>query len=97
MHALIDQENPKRTGMKCLPAEAISGCNGTILHDWHAETVAIRAFNRFLVDECHKMAANCLQNSEIVEWREPQMIEKQRFSIKDDVKIYMYCSEAPCG
>ena len=83
--------------MKCLPAEAISDSCGIVLHDWHAETVAIRALNRFLVEACHQLAVNGEQESEIVERRPPQSTGKQSFLVRDDVKIYMYCSEAPCG
>lgn len=83
--------------MKCLPAEAIPGSNGIVLHDWHAETIAIRAFNRHLVEECHQMAVNSRKESEIIEWRKPHLIGKTPFSIRDDVRIYMYCSEVPCG
>ena len=83
--------------MKCLPAAAIQSVNGIVLHDWHAETVAIRAFNRFLTDECYKLAANHEFRSAVIEWSNPGLLEKQPFSIRDDVNIYMYCSEAPCG
>ncbi|KAL4935306.1 adenosine deaminase/editase [Aspergillus oleicola] len=41
------------TGAKCLPASQIPNCNGLVLHDWHAEILAIRAFNFWLLSECH--------------------------------------------
>ena len=44
------------TGMKCLPHSKIPHANGNVLHDSHAEVLAIRAFNRFLVDECEELA-----------------------------------------
>ncbi|KAG6029845.1 hypothetical protein E4U41_000259 [Claviceps citrina] len=40
------------TGMKCLPAAKVADANGNVIHDWHAEVLAMRAFNRFLLDEC---------------------------------------------
>ena len=83
--------------MKCLPAEVAQSANGTVLHDWHAETVAIRGFNRFLIDESYKLAANHGFRSAMIEWRKPRLPEEQPFTIRDDVKLYMYCSEAPCG
>lgn len=83
--------------MKCMPANDIPGSSGIVLHDWHAEIVAIRAFNRFLVEECHQLAANGRRESEIVELRKPQATGNQCFSIRDDIKICMYCSEVPCG
>ncbi|KAL4947156.1 adenosine deaminase/editase [Aspergillus filifer] len=40
------------TGAKCLPASQIPSCNGLVLHDCHAEILAIRAFNFWLLSEC---------------------------------------------
>ncbi|CZT15690.1 related to tRNA-specific adenosine deaminase 1 [Ramularia collo-cygni] len=94
-------------GMKCLPQSKISSANGNVLHDWHAEILAIRAFNRFLVDECADLARRGLGSETAwIRWR--QNVEKdevedaagwqgQPFALRDDVKIHMYCSEAPCG
>ena len=31
--------------MGCLPAPSLRFANGIVLHDWHAEILAIRAFN----------------------------------------------------
>ncbi|RMY70297.1 hypothetical protein D0862_14771 [Hortaea werneckii] len=44
------------TGMKCLPHAKLQSAKGNVLHDWHAEVLALRAFNRFLVDECSDLA-----------------------------------------
>ncbi|KAL4875995.1 adenosine deaminase/editase, partial [Aspergillus karnatakaensis] len=41
------------TGAKCLPASQITHCNGLVLHDSHAEILAMRAFNFWLLSECH--------------------------------------------
>ena len=86
--------------MKCLPASKLPLAHGTVLHDWHAEVLAIRAFNRFLIQECADLAAAGLRSSTFVRRREDTEItsaEFQPFAIKEDVKIHMYCSEAPCG
>ncbi|KAL4793558.1 adenosine deaminase/editase [Aspergillus venezuelensis] len=40
------------TGAKCLPASQILNCNGLVLHDCHAEILAVRAFNFWLLSEC---------------------------------------------
>lgn len=42
--------------MKCLPQNKLVLAKGNVLHDWHAEVLAIRAFNRFLVDQCADLA-----------------------------------------
>lgn len=94
--------------MKCLPQSKISSANGNVLHDWHAEVLAIRAFNRFLVDECADLAREGLGGeSAWVKWRENvehehehdtnESWQGQPFALKEDVKIHMYCSEVPCG
>ncbi|KAF2139526.1 uncharacterized protein K452DRAFT_274870 [Aplosporella prunicola CBS 121167] len=86
------------TGMKCLPASRIPAANGVVLHDWHAEVLAIRAFNRFLIDECAGLLSG--RESEFVRLREQHELSLtsfQPFAVRDHVRIYMYCSEAPCG
>ncbi|KAK2006403.1 adenosine-deaminase domain-containing protein [Colletotrichum eremochloae] len=84
--------------MKCLPASKLSLAKGNALHDWHAEVLAIRAFNRWLLDEC----SSHLQGSasDFVRRREVSEVSDdspQPFAVKDGVKLHMYCSEAPCG
>jgi len=86
--------------MKCLPSSKLPLTHGNVLHDWHAEIVAIRAFNRFLIEECADLAVSGLRSSAFLRHREQDEItgpEYQPFAIKESVKIYMYCSEAPCG
>ncbi|KFY07059.1 hypothetical protein V492_07478 [Pseudogymnoascus sp. VKM F-4246] len=88
------------TGMKCLPSNKIPEANGTVLHDWHAEVVALRSINRFLLEECRKIALSKEQSSKYVRRRRADEITPsnfQPFTIKEDVKLHMYCSEAPCG
>lgn len=45
------------TGMKCLPQSKLRSANGTVLHDWHAEVLAIRALNHFILQECKAVLA----------------------------------------
>ncbi|CBY00524.1 similar to tRNA-specific adenosine deaminase [Plenodomus lingam JN3] len=73
---------------------------GTILHDWHAEVVAIRAFNRYLLDQCLQLSTPPYTPSDFLRQRSADEYtdsEYQPFTIKDNVRIHMYCSEAPCG
>ncbi|OAG06499.1 uncharacterized protein CC84DRAFT_1146686, partial [Paraphaeosphaeria sporulosa] len=88
------------TGMKCLPSNKLPLAHGNALHDWHAEVLAIRAFNRFLLDELillltppHTPSAYLREITP--EGRTPS--QPQPFTLRDDIRIYMYCSEAPCG
>jgi tRNA-specific adenosine deaminase 1 len=88
------------TGMKCLPASKISEVNGTVLHDWHAEIVALRSINRFLLEECRTIAQSKTQSSKYVRKRNADEITQRNFQpfiIREDVKLHMYCSEAPCS
>ncbi|KAK1641409.1 adenosine-deaminase [Colletotrichum phormii] len=91
------------TGMKCLPASKLPLAKGNALHDWHAEVLAIRAFNRHLLDECDthlQENETRIPSSDIITRRPPSAISPaspQPFAIRDDVTLHMYCSEAPCG
>ncbi|KYK59798.1 putative tRNA-specific adenosine deaminase 1 [Drechmeria coniospora] len=89
------------TGMKCLPACKLPESNGNALHDWHAEILAIRTLNRFLLDDCSSLIEN-RPHSGLLQTAPHggTSDEKPRtppFRIRDNVKIHMYCSEAPCG
>ncbi|KAF1958331.1 hypothetical protein CC80DRAFT_490928 [Byssothecium circinans] len=92
--------------MKCLPTTKLPLSHGTALHDWHAEVLAIRAFNRFLLDHilltltlpppAHPSPFLRRRSNEEIASTSPTH-ETQPFTIEDDVTIFMYCSEAPCG
>lgn len=43
--------------MKCLSQDRINSLQGNVIHDSHAEILALRAFNRFLLDQCSALAA----------------------------------------
>ncbi|KAK5727289.1 hypothetical protein LTR15_003183 [Elasticomyces elasticus] len=115
------------TGMKCLPLAKLPPANGNVLHDWHAEILAIRALNRWLLDECEELVRKGKEaESRWVAWRQEFKAENscsaqaaghehlvdpeatkdqcpgpdwqgQPFSIRDDVRIHLYVSDAPCG
>ncbi|QPG97428.1 hypothetical protein C2857_006310 [Epichloe festucae Fl1] len=82
------------TGMKCLPASKLAEANGNAIHDWHAEVLAMRALNRFLLDECRAHAQHG-RSGQVVDLSD--LPGSKPFKIKDNVKLHMYCSEAPCG
>ncbi|KAL8901060.1 MAG: hypothetical protein Q9207_005381 [Kuettlingeria erythrocarpa] len=89
------------TGMKCLPIDQVAQANGSVVHDWHAEVVALRSFNHFLLHECLELSTSPTRTSPIVRRREAHEISDilglQPFSIHDNLKFHMYSSEAPCG
>ena len=87
--------------MKCLPStkpELLA--SGHVLHDWHAEIVAIRAFNHFLLQECKMLVQDEAFQSSVLTRNDHDNAHggsKHPFSIRTSIKIFMYCSEAPCG
>ncbi|KAJ5656729.1 hypothetical protein N7507_008679 [Penicillium longicatenatum] len=100
------------SGAKCLSASHIPRCRGLVLHDCHAEILAIRAFNYWLLTECHDLITEeKLENtkpslSPIIRRRafpndcsgtSNSSIDWPPFEIRPDVKLYMYCTCAPCG
>ncbi|KAF4583296.1 tRNA-specific adenosine deaminase [Ophiocordyceps camponoti-floridani] len=82
------------TGMKCLAADRLATAAGNVLHDWHAEVLAIRTFNRFLLDECLSLSRDGASASNIIVFASGT---SPPFRIRPDVKLHMYSSEAPCG
>ncbi|KAF7560736.1 hypothetical protein G7046_g3399 [Stylonectria norvegica] len=85
------------TGMKCLPVSKVPESNGVGIHDWHAEILAIRTLNRFLLDECHNFTVDGEDLSILCRRNTGGGLRSKPFEIRDDVKLHMYCSEAPCG
>ena len=80
------------TGMKCLPRDKIEGLNGNVIHDSHAEILALRAFNRFLLDQSALLVADPAADNVLSVSGAGRM-----FGIGEGFSIHMYCSEAPCG
>ncbi|GAO14546.1 hypothetical protein UVI_02032570 [Ustilaginoidea virens] len=81
------------TGAKCLPASKLGQTDGNAIHDWHAEILAIRAFNRYLLDECRRLQQG--KPSAVLQTSPGDAAHP--FALRDNVKLHMYCSEAPCG
>lgn len=77
-----------------------------VLHDCHAEILAIRAFNYWLLTECHSLLAEKqadIPNAQSSIFLHRRKTEKEPsaggppFEIQSDVNLYMYCTCAPCG
>ena len=79
-------------GVKCLPVAKCATANGRLLHDWHAEILALRGLNRFLMEECLG-----LQKGKDSRYLHVRSGDHQPFAINSDVKVYLVATTAPCG
>ena len=90
-----------RSGAKCLPSSHIPICKGLVLHDSHAEILAIRAFNYWLLNECHGVLASPEPESPSPYIRRLKHTRSNEhwppLELYPDVRVYMYCTCAPCG
>lgn len=91
------------TGSKCLPQNALAKCQGQVVHDCHAEILAIRAFNCWVLKEVFW----------VLEHEEDRATEDSQgkssafvtrtdggnlpFQLREGVSIHMLSTEAPCG
>ncbi|CAG8888173.1 unnamed protein product [Penicillium egyptiacum] len=106
------------SGAKCLSASHLPRCRGLVLHDCHAEILAIRAFNYWLLTECNSVLsrekqlpnghdASTPDNQKVSDspFIQRRKIKEDKgsptewppFELRPDIKIYMYCTCAPCG
>lgn len=74
---------------------------GHVLHDWHAEIMSIRALNHFLLQEANHLLSSPASTSTILRRREEHEMTKafgqQCLALREDLRLMMYSSEAPCG
>ncbi len=89
--------------MKCMPANQTALlASGNVLHDWHAEILAIRAFNHFLLQETQRLAFSSTFESCILRRKNAHesvslSSRPQLYAVHENLRIMMYCSEVPCG
>ena len=55
--------------MRCLPVSKVPLCRGNCLHDWHAEIVALRAFNYYILSQCLILAQDATVTSDVIQRR----------------------------
>ena len=95
------------TGTKCLPATAIPKCQGLVLHDSHAEILALRGLNFFLLSEVQTMLGSPAYQSPYLTPAFEELQGKIQdspngpfnppYRIKDNVSFHFFTTEAPCG
>ena len=101
------------TGMKCLPSSKLPAAGGHVLHDWHAEVLCLRSLNAFFLEEVNRIRGEgeFLHNPEESHYLRKLTFEERKntlgrwhrdnpdykYTIREEVRLHMYCSEAPCG
>ncbi|KAI5955961.1 hypothetical protein KGF57_003446 [Candida theae] len=73
------------TGVKVLPDKVRSYSNGKVVHDMHAEILALRLFNYFLLEEASNLPSAWVERYH----------NQVRF--RKDAKLALFVSEPPCG
>ncbi|PWY74009.1 hypothetical protein BO83DRAFT_444365 [Aspergillus eucalypticola CBS 122712] len=104
------------SGAKCLPTTQLASSIGLVLHDWHAEILALRAFNYWLFSEIralidhehqhqhqhqHQQSSSTSNPSPFIRRRQQSPNKNNNneppFELHPLLKIYLYCTTAPCG
>lgn len=94
------------TGTKCLAASALPKCHGSVLHDCHAEILALRGFNYSLLAEIQQLLRDPTYQSPILELTGEDGTANQHehistphaaFRLRPAISIYFFTTEAPCG
>lgn len=95
------------TGTKCLAASALPKCQGLVLHDTHAEVLALRGFNYWLLRELQAGLVDPTYQSPFLEaaggTNSPHTHNhglsspQPPFRLKSDVSIHFFTTTAPCG
>ncbi|CUS24225.1 LAQU0S14e03004g1_1 [Lachancea quebecensis] len=83
------------TGVKASPNNELKRSKGRILHDCHAEILALRGFNTVLLKQIHLLKDPMSQQV-------PDLISHSRdfpgrYRLKEEFSFALYISRAPCG
>lgn len=88
------------TGTKSLPVSALAKCKGLVLHDCHAETLALRGFNFWSLCEIERLLTRDEYESQWMELSAHILDHDEKrppFKLRKGVEISLFCTEAPCG
>lgn len=78
------------TGVKVQPSNRLDRAMGVVIHDMHAEILALRAFNLFILQECENVR-NGLAS------RYVYLQDNGMYNGYSGIEYNMYVSEIPCG
>ena len=80
------------TGVKALPDKELSRSGGKMIHDCHAEILALRGFNTVLLKDIDNMNQN-LRQSDLLEISDAN----GKYHLRAKWKLILYISRLPCG
>ncbi|QLQ80034.1 hypothetical protein HG537_0D00340 [Torulaspora globosa] len=80
------------TGVKALPDVALTRSRGRMVHDCHAEILALRGFNTVILEHINYLKENPLWNSDLIERR-----STGSYALKSEWELALYVSTLPCG
>ncbi|CAI4039054.1 hypothetical protein SMKI_07G0210 [Saccharomyces mikatae IFO 1815] len=80
------------TGVKAMPDSELRRSGGKILHDCHAEILALRGLNTVLLN--HIKEYNPANGSDFIQSNDET---PPRFKLKDNWELALYISKLPCG
>lgn len=78
------------TGVKCVPDIKLKVANGNVIHDMHAEVLAIRSLSYYILDQISEV--NSGDSSSFL-----SKVDNNKYQINENIKIAFYVSELPCG
>lgn len=91
------------TGTKSLPVSALPRCEGRVLHDCHAEILALRGLNYWLLGEMECILQNpgyesaWLKLNDSLEDEADGLSSRYPIALRADVRISLFSTTAPCG
>ena len=83
------------TGVKSTPNDELKRSNGRILHDCHAEILALRGFNMVLLKQIQMLVDP--KAAVVPDLVSPSSDEDGKFKLGDDWSFALYISRIPCG
>jgi len=88
------------TGTKSLPVSALPKCKGLVLHDCHAEILALRGLNYWLLTEVERLLSDDEYESqwlEVTSSTRSGSTSQPPFRFRQGVELSLFSTEAPCG
>ncbi|KAL9114912.1 MAG: hypothetical protein Q9227_001155 [Pyrenula ochraceoflavens] len=85
------------TGTKCLPTSVIPAANGLMLHDSHAEILALRGLNAFILADLQNILSLPSQSSAFLHSNPDPRSDARPFVLNSSLSIHLFVTSPPCG